>query len=287
MRIWNNLKIKNKIKIYINGIQSKTMSSLVFVRDTTNNKNVPLQVDGSNKLSVNDSTAQSTLSTISSTLSGGLSVNDSTAQSSLSAIETSVGGTLVVSDTVAQTTLSSISSSVSGTLSTSDITAQSSLSNIESSVAGTLAVDDSNANLSLSSIDSAVNGTLVVSDTTAQSSLSSIDTRLAGTITTTQGVSRTNGNLSVASSVINGDVSTSVDGNNFKQVMVFGNLGASGDITIQVSNDNTNWYEDSNSNFYSNYSTYDVAGRFENVARYWRVKYNVSSTVTVRYAMLA
>lgn len=218
------------------------MSSLVYVRDTASNKNVPLQVDSSNKLNVSDTSAQSTLSTISSTLSGSLSVNDTMAQSSLSNIDTTL----------------------SGTVSTSDGAAQLSLSAIESSVAGTLSV----------------------SDLTAQGSLSSIDTRLAGTISTTQGVSRTNGNVSVSATVINGDVTSSIDANNFKSVMVFGNLGASGDITIQVSNDNLTFYDDSNSNYYSNYSSYDVAGRFDASARYWRVKYNVSSTVTIRYAMV-
>jgi hypothetical protein len=240
-------------------------NSQMYVRDTANNKNVPLQVDANNQLNVSDSSSHTSLSSISSTLAGSLTVNDTTAQSSLANIE----------------------SSVSGILTTSDSTAQSSLSSIDTTLAGTLAVDDSNANLSLSSIESSLAGTLVVSDTTAQSSLSSIDTRLAGTLTTSQGVSRTNGNLAVASSVINGDVSSAVDANNFKNAIVFGNLGASGDITIQVSNDSTNWYEDGMSNFYSNYSTYDVAGRFECTARYWRVKYNISGSVTVRYALVA
>ena len=218
-------------------------NSQLFVRDTTNNKNVPLQVDGSNKLSVNDATAQSSLSSINSALGGTLTVSDSTAQSSLSSINSSLGGTLTVSNS----------------------TAESSLANIESSVAGTLAVSDS----------------------TAQSSLSNIATSLAGTLTTSSGVSRTNGNLSVAASVTNGDVTSSVDANLFKHAVVFGNLGASGDIVIQISNDGSNWTEDFTSNFFSNYSTYDVAGRFECTARYWRVKYNLSGTVTIRYALMA
>jgi len=218
-------------------------NALLYVRDTTNNQHVPLEVDGSNKLNVSDSTSQSTLSTINSTLSGGLTVSDATAQSSLSAIQSSVAGTLTVSDS----------------------TAQSSLSNLESSLAGTL----------------------LVSDATSQSTLSTISTTLQGTLTTSAGVSRTNGNLASASSVTNGDVSSSVDANNFKNVQVFGNLGADGDITIQVSNDNSNWYHDSNSNFYSNYTSYDVAGRFEATARYWRVKYNITGTVTIKYAMVA
>ena len=215
----------------------------LFVRDTTNNKNVPLEVDSSNKLSVKDATAHTTLTSINTALGGTLTVSDSTSQSSLSSINSALGGTLTVSDTTSQSTLSTINSTLGGTL--------------------------------------------TVSDTTAQSTLSNIHTALSGTLTTSSGVSRTNGNLSVAASVTNGDVSSSVDANNFKNAVVFGNLGASGDITVQVSNDGSNWYEDSTSNFYSNYSTYDVAGRFECTARYWRVKYNISGTVTVRYALLA
>jgi len=215
----------------------------LFVRDSTNNKNVALQVDGSNKLSVNDATAQSSLSSINSALGGTLTVSDSTAQSSLSSINLALGGTLT----------------------TSNLTAEGSLSNIASSVAGTLAVSDS----------------------TAQSTLSNIHTALSGTLTTSSGVSRTNGNIAVAQSVVNGDVSSAVDANNFKNAMVMGNLGASGDIVIQYSNDSTNWYEDSNSSYFSNYSTYDVVGKFSCESRYWRIKYNISSTVTVRYALMA
>ena len=215
----------------------------LFVRDTTNNKNVPLEVDSSNKLSVKDATAQATLTSINSALGSTLTVSDSTSQSTLSSINSALGGTLTVSDSTAQG--------------------------------------------SLSSINSALGGTLTVSDSTAQSTLSNIHTALSGTLTTSAGVSRTNGNLSVAASVTNGDVSASVDANNFKNAIVFGNLGASGDIVIQVSNDGSNWYEDFNSNFFSNYTSYDVVGRFDCSARYWRVKYNISGTVTVRYALMA
>ncbi len=166
----------------------------LFVRDSTNNKNVALQVDGSNKLSVNDATAQLSLSSINSALGGTLTVSDSTAQSSLSSINLALGGTLT----------------------TSNLTAEGSLANIESSVAGTLTVSDSTAQSSLSNIESSVSGTLTVSDSTAQSTLSNIHTALSGTLTTSSGVSRTNGNIRVAQSVVNGDVSSAVDANNFK-----------------------------------------------------------------------
>lgn len=67
-----------------------------------------------------------------------LSVNDSVAQGSLSNIESYISGTLIVEDTTAQGSLSNIDSYLSGTLNVQDTTAQSSLTNIESSLAGTL-----------------------------------------------------------------------------------------------------------------------------------------------------
>jgi len=259
----------------------------LFVRDTTTNKNVPLEVDSSNKLSVKDATAQASLTSINSALGGTLTVSDSTSQGTLSSISSTLGGTLTVSDSTAQSSLSTINSTLGGTLTVSDSGAQLSLTSIDSALSGTLQVSDSTAQLSLTSIDSALTGTLTVSDSTAQSTLSNIHTALSGTLTTSSGVSRTNGNLNVSSSVTNGDVSSTVDANNFKRAVVFGNLGADGDVLIQVSNDGSNWYEDFNSNFYSNFNTYDLVGRFECTARYWRVKYNISGTVTVRYALMA
>jgi hypothetical protein len=240
-------------------------NSQLFVRDTTNNKNVPLQVDGSNKLSVSDASAQS----------------------SLSSINSSLGGILTVSDSTSQSTLTAINMALAGNLNVSNLTAEGSLANIESSVAGTLSVDDNASQAILTTINTAVTGTLAVSDSTAQGSLSNIATSLAGTLTTSAGVSRTNGNLSVAASVTNGDVTSTVDANLYKNAVVLGNLGASGDIVIQISNDGSNWTEDMSSNFWSNASSYDVAGRFECTARYWRVKYNLSGTVTIRYALMA
>lgn len=212
----------------------------LYVRDVTNNKNVPLQVDSSNQLSVNDSTAQS----------------------SLSSINTALGGTLTVSNSISE----------------------SSLSNIETTLSGTISTSDSTAALSLSSIESSLAGTLVVSDTTAQSSLANIESSLAGTITTTAAVGRDKGGFGTLN-VIEGDVSNNVDADNYRNVMVFGNLGTAGSIMIQVSNNNTDWYDDHNSEFFSNATSYDVAGRFQSIAKHWRVKFNVAGSVEIRWAM--
>ena len=165
------------------------------------------------------------------------------------------------------------------TLSTADNSAHSKLDTINATLSAGIDVSDS-------AVASALGGTLTVSDSTTQSKLDTINTTLSGTITTTQGVSRTNGNIAVSSSVTTGDVSASVDGNNFRRAIVFGNLGASADVIIQVSND-SDWYEDQELSFYSNASSFDFAGSFNIDARYFRIKYSATGTVTGRYALVA
>ena len=232
------------------------MSSFL-VRDTTNNKNKPLEVAGST-----------------------LSVADSSAHSKLDTINTSIGGTLTVSDSTAQSKLDTINSSIGGTLTVTDSTSQGKLDTINATLSAGIDVADS-------AVASALGGTLTVSDSTAQGKLDTINTTLSGTLTTSQGVSRTNGNIAVSASVTTGDVSSSVDGNNFRRAIVFGNLGASANVYIQWSNDNSTWYEDQNLSFYSNAAGYDFAGKFEVDARYFRIKYSSTGTVTVRYALVA
>lgn len=67
-----------------------------------------------------------------------LSVNDSVAQGSLSNIESYLGGTLIVEDTNAQSSLSNIESSLSNTLNVQDSTSQAHLFNIETYLSGTI-----------------------------------------------------------------------------------------------------------------------------------------------------
>ena len=105
------------------------MSQIMFVRDSVNHKNKVLEVDGSNQLSVKDTTAQGSLSTIAASTSN-ISSDQATA--------------------------------------TNQSTGNMSLSNIESSVANltsdpSTATLQTNGNMSLSSIDAALAGTLTVS----------------------------------------------------------------------------------------------------------------------------
>jgi len=74
----------------------------ILVRDSTNNKNVMLQVDGSNQVSVKDSANGLTLTSINSALAGTLAVSDSTAQTKLVSIASALAGTLTVSEGVSR-----------------------------------------------------------------------------------------------------------------------------------------------------------------------------------------
>ena len=259
----------------------------MYGRDIVANKNVPIVVSETLGMVIDDAALISAVNAVDSTLGNGINVSDSIAQGSLSNIENSLTGTLAVEDITAQGSLANIENSLTGTLTVEDTTAQSTLSSIESNQAtqATSALQTV-GNSSLTSIDSALAGTLAVSDSVAQGTLSSINSALAGTITVTSGVSRSNGNLAVAASVTSGDVSATVDCNNFKRFAIFGNLGASGEVIVQWSNDGSAWYN-SQHQFWANASAYDFSGSAEADARYIRVKYGVTGTVTARYALSA
>ena len=235
----------------------------MYGRDSDTNKNVPIEFIQGVGMLIKDEDIISAVDGVNSTLQGTLQVEDSTANGYLSNIENSLTSTLAVSDSTAQATLYNIESN------------QANLA--------TNALQDA-ANASLVSIDTILAGTLAVSDSVAQSSLSSINTALAGTLTTTSMVSRSNGNFAVAASVTTGDVSASVDCKNFKRFSVFGNLGQSGEVIIQWSNDNSAWY-DSQHQFWSNSNGYDFSGSAEADARHMRIKYGVTGTVTARFAL--
>jgi len=276
------------------------MSTLQYVRDTSTNKNRVLEVDSSCKLSVNDAAAQSSLSLIngkittcdtsaivvsSSALPSGAatSSNQSTANLSLSSIDSNITNcdtsAVIVSSCALPSGAATSSNQSTANLSLSSI--DSSLSNIDSNITN---CDTSAVTVSSCALPSGAASSLL--QTSGNSTLSDIDSKLGGTLTTSAGVSRNSGNFAVSSSVISGDVSSSVDANSYKNIAVFGNLGGSGDIEIQVSNDNSNWYN-SDKQIYSNYSSYDLYGSFQCDARYIRVKYNISGTVTLRYALMS
>ena len=122
-------------------------SSTMYVRDSVNNKNVILEVDGSNQLSVKDATAQGSLSTISAATANisadqATASNQSTGNMSLTNIESSVAN--LTSDPSTATLQS---------------TANLSLSNIDSALAGTINVSSGAPSRSSGSLASAASKT--------------------------------------------------------------------------------------------------------------------------------
>ena len=105
---------------------------VIHILDSASGKARPLKLT-SDKLGVNDSVAQASLSNIENFISGTLMVEDSVSQISLNNIDNSLTGTLNVQDSNAQSSLSNIDSSLSSTLNVQDSVSQNSLFNIESS----------------------------------------------------------------------------------------------------------------------------------------------------------
>ena len=235
--------------------------SAIYVRDNSNNKNVILEVDSSNQLSVKDVTAQSSLSSINSNMA--TASNQSTANTSLSNIETNMA--TATNQSTANSHLSSISSNQS--------TANSSLSNIELNVS--TAANQSTANSHLSSISS--------NQSTANGHLSNIESSLAGTLTVSSGFSRNAATLESSSSKSSGDVSSSIDNNSYKEISFYGSCSDnSGQFRIQVSDNNSDFYEIHPSQ-YVNASNGHFYYKFDSVPRYVRVEFLTTATWTVKY----
>ena len=166
------------------------------------------------------------------------------------------------------------------TLSTADSSAHSKLDTINATLSAGIDVTDS-------AVASALGGTLTVSDSTAQGKLDTINTTLSGTLSVSSGVpSRTNGNLANAASKSAGDVSSSVNGTNYKTGVIFGSCSSmTGSVRIQVSHDNSNFYEDHNSRFYANSTNGHFVGRFTLDAPYFKVEFMDTATYTMEYAL--
>ena len=189
-------------------ILGKNGSSLEAIASTSNALKIDIASNTAGALSVSDSTAQSSLSSIDNKLPA---VGQNAKSASVSVALASDMGTLAVSDSAAQSSLTTIAGDTSsldnkfvqgyasvasggsglvqvlamgkdqsGNLDPLNVDSQGHLkitiNDIESGITNSIPVSDSTAQSTLSSINSALGGTLNVSDSTAQSSLSSIQT---------------------------------------------------------------------------------------------------------------
>ena len=220
--------------------------SVLFVRDTVNNKNKVLEVDGSNQLSVKDATAQGSLATI-ATASG----SQATAAHQVShntKLDT------IASNQGAQATAANQATANSslGTLATASAD--------QATAAHQLTVQGK-----LDTINSTLGGTLTVSSSSP---------------------ARSSGSIASAASKSAGDLSSSVDGNAHRKCAIFGSCSSnSGSVKIHISHDNANFYEDNTAQYYANHSNGHIAGHFEVNARYFKVEFMDTATYTLEYAM--
>jgi len=144
-----------------------------------------IQVDTSGKMSVNDSTAQASLTVIAgdtTSLDAKIPAKGQNAKSeSVSVTIANDQGALSVSDSTAQSSLSTIATEVTSIdnklpSSLGQTNKAGSVSVAVASDQGALSVSDSTAQTTLGNINSALGGTLTVSDSSAQSKLTSIQT---------------------------------------------------------------------------------------------------------------
>ena len=267
--------------------------SLTIVRDVSNNKNVHLQVDGSNQLSVKDATAQSSLSSIQSAVEGTLAVSvasmplpsgaatsalQSTGNSSLATIAGAVSGSEIQCDVI---TAALPSGAATSALQSTGNTSLSTLAGCVDS--GGSRVDVNIASDSLSLATAAL-------QTTGNTDLAAIKTALQGTLTVSSAgstPSRSSGSLASSLSVTNGTFSSSVDVQNQRSVAVYGNSSNSGlEIAVHVSDDNSNFYEAANLAIFASGSSGDFYHKWDQCARYFKIEYKATANVTARYTLL-
>jgi hypothetical protein len=224
---------------------------VISARDTTNNKNRVLALDG-DKLRVVDSA-------VAAALAGSLTVDGS-------------GSTQPISAASLPLPSGAATSALQGT-------ANGHLSDLAGCV-GAAKVSVAIASDAVGVATSALQGT-------ANTSLAAIQSSLAGTLVTSQGVSRSNAALKSAASVSSGDTTSAIDANAHRKIAIYGSSSDNAQqLVIQVSDDSSSWYE-TDIQVWANSTTGDYYHVFEACARYYRVKYSSTATETTKYTLLA
>lgn len=236
------------------------MSSIMLVRDSANNKNVVLEVNGSGELGFSASSLP---------LPSGAASESSLA---------SLNGKVTACNTGAVVISSSALPSGAATAANQS-TANTALAAIETAVEGTLAISASALPLPSGAATSAL-------QSTGNTSLSAIDSKLAGTIAVSMGVVRSNGTVTSGASVSAGDKSSGIDCNAAKEIAIYGNSSSNSQvIKVQISDDDTTYYE-TDIFIYPNSPAGDFYKKFSCCARYYRLHYESSATMTSKYSMV-
>ena len=257
------------------------------------NNNLEQLVEISNtSLSVSDSTAQGSLSTIAGAVSGSemqvdivsstgtLNVSDSSAQGSLLTIAGAVSGSEMQVDIV----------SSNSTLSVSDTTAQGSLSTIAGAVSGSEVQVDIVSSAELDVDLAKVGGSSVTLGSTTSASCIPVviasDQAAISVNTTNANNSGSHNNLVNNAAKASGDFSNSIDTRQAKNIFIFGNTtdASSNEIEMHISADDTNYYK-------YNFGVYpDMSGDFTEklsgvAINYIKLKFTNSTSATVNASL--
>ena len=259
-----------------------------------------VDISSSAVVSVNDSTAQSSLSSLDTkitacdTSSLATSANQTSANALLSTIDSSLAGTLIVdgSSSTQPISASALPLPSGAATSANQTSANALLSTIDSSLAGTLIVDGSSSTQPVSGTVavSSVSGTVIVdgssstqpvSGTVAVSSISGT----VATTTTAPSVSGTNNNHLNNQTVSSSYQSTGFDVSGASRFSIMGNTtDQNNSIVVEFSPDNTNWYR-ANTELYPSFSDssspYDFYTAFDGACvAYVRLNFTNYTTLT-------
>ncbi len=267
--------------------------SLTIVRDTSNNKNVHLSVDGSNQLAVKDTTAQGALDNIKTAVEGTLAIsamslplptgaaNDlqqSSIASSLTNIEAAVSGNELQVDVITAALPSGAATDL----------LQSSGNSSLATLAG--CVDSAGSRVDVNIASDSLGVATSALQSTGNTDLAAIKTALQGTISTTSAgstPSRSNANLNSGALVAQGDFTTSVDAANHRKAAVYGSSSNNAlELAVHVSDDNIVFFEAPNLSFFASGSSGDFYAKWDQCARYFKVQYKGAATVTTKYTLL-
>ena len=131
------------------------------------------------------------------------------------------------------------------------------------------------------------NNKLSVKDTDAKSVLDNINTALGGTLTVSQGISRSSATLNSSASITANDYTSSVDCNSHRKIAIYGTSSLnSQQLKVFISDDDTNYYENTDQAFYANASNGDYYRELDCVARYIKLQYASDATETTKYTLI-
>ena len=235
-----------------------------------------VDISSSAVVSVNDTTAQSSLSSLDTkiiacdTSSLATSANQSSANALLSTIDGSLAGTLIVdgSSSTQPISASALPLPSGAATSANQTSGNALLSTIDSSLAGTLIVDGSASTQPIS-------GIVTVSSVTGT----------VATTTTAPSVSGTNNNHLSNQTVSSSYQSTGFDVSGASRFSIMGNTtDNTNSIIVEFSPDNTNWYR-ANTELYPSYSDpsspYDFYTAFDGACvAYVRLNFTNYTTLT-------